>query len=54
MIMGNEKGIVNMKNHYKDMPESLKGTYGDFSRNFGFSWKEFVATVMVFMLSLPA
>ena len=42
--MGNEKGIVNMKNHYKDMPESLKGTYGDFSRNFGFSWKEFVAT----------
>ncbi len=34
MIMGNEKGIVNMKNHYKHMPESLKGTYGDFSRNF--------------------
>ena len=27
------------------MPESLKGTYADYSRNFGFSWKEFVATV---------
>ena len=34
-----------MKYRYKDMPESLKGTYGDYSKNFGFSWKEFVATV---------
>ena len=34
-----------MKYAYRDMPESLKGTYADFSRNFGFSWKEFVATV---------
>ncbi len=34
-----------MKNSYKDMPESMKGTYGEFSKNFGFSWKEFVATI---------
>ncbi len=34
-----------MKYHYKNMPESMKGTYGDFSKNFGFSWMEFVATV---------
>ena len=34
-----------MKYQYKDMPKSLKGTYGDYSKNFGFSWKEFVATV---------
>ena len=34
-----------MKYVYSEMPESLKGTYADYSRNFGFSWKEFVATV---------
>jgi len=34
-----------MKYAYREMPESMKGTYGDFSRNFGFSWKEFVITV---------
>ena len=34
-----------MKYHYKDMPESMKGTFGDFSRSFGFCWKEFVMTV---------
>lgn len=34
-----------MKRIYSEMPESLKGTYADYSRNFGFSWKEFVATV---------
>ena len=34
-----------MKYSYKDMPESMKGTYGDFSENFCFSWKEFVATI---------
>ena len=34
-----------MKHIYSEMPESLKGTYADYSRNFGFSWKEFVATV---------
>ena len=34
-----------MKYSYKDMPEGMKGTFGDFSRNFGFSWKEFVVTV---------
>ena len=34
-----------MKHTYSEMPESLKGTYADYSRNFGFSWKEFVATV---------
>lgn len=34
-----------MKRTYKEMPGSLKGTYGDFSKNFGFSWKEFVMTV---------
>ena len=34
-----------MKYTYREMPESMKGTYGDFSRNFGFSWKEFVITV---------
>ena len=27
---------------YKDMPESMRGTYGEFSKNFGFDWKEFV------------
>ena len=32
-----------MKFHYKDMLEGMKGTFGDFSRYFGFSWKEFVA-----------
>ena len=34
-----------MKFSYKDMPDGMKGTFGDFSRNFGFSWKEFVVTV---------
>ena len=34
-----------MKYTYREMPESLQGTYADFSRQFGFSWKEFVATV---------
>ena len=34
-----------MKYSYKEMPEQMKGTFGDFSRNFGFSWKEFVVTV---------
>ena len=34
-----------MKVQVKDMPEAMKGTYGDFSRAFGFSWKEFVMTV---------
>ena len=34
-----------MKYAYREMPESLKGTYADFSKQFGFSWKEFVATV---------
>lgn len=34
-----------MKNHYRDMPEAMKGTFGDFSRSFGFCWKEFVMTV---------
>ena len=31
-----------MKYNYKEMPESMKGTYGEFSKNFGFDWKEFV------------
>ena len=30
------------KYHYKDMPESMQGTYGEYSKNFGFDWKEFV------------
>ena len=34
-----------MKHIYSEMPENLKGTYADYSRSFGFSWKEFVATV---------
>ena len=34
-----------MKKSYQEMPESLKGTYGEFSRAFGFCWKEFVMTV---------
>ena len=34
-----------MKHHYKEMPENLKGTYADYSHNFGFNWKEFVMTV---------
>ena len=34
-----------MKYSYKEMPERMKGTYGDFSKNFGFSWKEFVMTI---------
>ena len=31
-----------MKQHYKEMPSSLQGTYAEFSRNFGFDWKEFI------------
>ena len=31
-----------MKYQYNEMPESMRGTYGDFSKNFGFDWKEFV------------
>ena len=34
-----------MKYSYSEMPEGMKGTYGEFSKNFGFSWKEFVMTV---------
>ena len=34
-----------MKYAYHEMPEGMKGTFGDFSRNFGFCWKEFVMTV---------
>ena len=34
-----------MKYTYREMPESLQETYADFSRQFGFSWKEFMATV---------
>ena len=34
-----------MKYSYQDMPETMKGTYGEYSRAFGFSWKEFVASV---------
>lgn len=30
------------KYQYKDMPESMQGTYGEFSKNYGFDWKEFV------------
>ena len=31
-----------MKYRYKEMPESMRGTYGEFSKRFGFDWKEFV------------
>lgn len=34
-----------MKYSYKEMPEQMKGTFGDISRSFGFSWKEFVMTI---------
>ena len=27
-----------MKYSYQDMPETMKGTYGEYSRAFGFSW----------------
>ena len=30
---------------YRKMPEDMRGTFGDLSRSFGFSWKEFVATI---------
>lgn len=30
------------KYQYKEMPESMRGTYGEFSKNYGFNWKEFV------------
>ena len=31
-----------MKYQYKEMPESMKRTYGEFAKNFGFDWKEFI------------
>ena len=31
-----------MKFQYNAMPESMRGTYGELSKNFGFDWKEFV------------
>lgn len=34
-----------MKYTYSEMPNTMKGTFGDFSRSFGFSWKEFVMTI---------
>ena len=34
-----------MKYSYKEMPDQMKGTFGDISRSFGFSWKEFVMTI---------
>ncbi len=34
-----------MKKSYSEMPESLKGSYADVSRAWGFCWKEFVMTV---------
>ena len=36
------KGKKKMKYEYKEMPESMKGTYGEFAKNFGFDWKEFI------------
>ncbi len=30
------------KYQYKEMLESMRGTYGEFSKNYGFNWKEFV------------
>ncbi len=35
-----------MKYHYREMPSSMKGTYGAFSKNFGFDWKEFVMGIL--------
>lgn len=34
-----------MKYKYSEMPDTMKGTYGEFSQAFGFSWKEFVMTI---------
>ena len=31
-----------MKYQYKEMPKSIWGTYGEYSKSFGFNWKEFV------------
>ena len=31
-----------MKYQYKEIPESMSGTYGEFAKNFGFDWKEFI------------
>ena len=39
------KGSFPMKRAYREMPEAMKGTFGDYSRSFGFSWKEFVMSV---------
>ena len=36
------EGRKKMKYQYKEMPESMKGTYGEFAKNFGFDWKEFI------------
>ena len=34
-----------MKYQYREMPETMRDTFGDFSKSFGFCWKEFVITV---------
>ena len=31
-----------MKYRYREMPGSMRGTYGEFAKSFGFDWKEFV------------
>lgn len=31
-----------MKYRYRAMPGSMRGTYGEFAKSFGFDWKEFV------------
>ena len=44
-VAANKKESSALKYHYSEMPESMKGTFGDFSRSFGFCWKEFVMSV---------
>ena len=34
-----------MKRLYREMPETSKGTFVDYAKSIGFSWKEFVMTV---------
>jgi flavin reductase (DIM6/NTAB) family NADH-FMN oxidoreductase RutF len=34
-----------MKRSYREMPENIKGTFGEYAKSIGFSWKEFVMTV---------
>lgn len=34
-----------MKRSYREMPEAMKGNFGNESGEYGFSWKEFVMTV---------